>query len=85
MDIGSITAGLSGQTETVSNGIAQDFDTFLTLLTTQLQNQDPLEPTDSNEFTRQLVSFAGVEQQIQANENLQDLSTLPLSAKTQRR
>ncbi|GER07802.1 flagellar hook assembly protein [Iodidimonas muriae] len=76
MDIASITAGLSGQTETVSNGIAQDFDTFLTLLTTQLQNQDPLEPTDSNEFTRQLVSFAGVEQQIQANENLQDLSTL---------
>ncbi|RMF12346.1 MAG: flagellar hook capping protein [Alphaproteobacteria bacterium] len=55
-------------------GLAEDFDTFLTLLTTQLQNQDPLDPADSNEFTRQLVAFAGVEQQIRANQNLEKLS-----------
>ncbi len=55
-------------------GLAEDFNTFLTLLTTQLQNQDPLDPADSNEFTRQLVSFAGVEQQIRANQNLEKLS-----------
>ncbi|WP_281301729.1 MULTISPECIES: flagellar hook capping FlgD N-terminal domain-containing protein [unclassified Iodidimonas] len=76
MDIGSITAGLSGQAQRATTGLVQDFNTFLTLLTTQLQNQDPLEPTDSNEFTRQLVSFAGVEQQIQSNQNLEDLATL---------
>ncbi len=57
-----------------TTGLAQDFETFLTLLTTQLQNQDPLDPADSNEFTRQLVAFAGVEQQIRANQNLEKLS-----------
>lgn len=53
--------------------LAQDFDTFLSLLTTQLQYQDPLDPLDSNEFTQQLVSFTGVEQQISANKNLEKL------------
>ena len=50
-----------------------DFDDFLTLLTTQLQNQDPLEPTDTTEFTNQLVLFAGVEQDISQNDNLEQL------------
>lgn len=63
-------------------GIAADFNTFLTLLTTQLQNQDPLEPTDSNEFTRQLVAFAGVEQQIATNQNLENISTLTAFSQT---
>lgn len=76
MDITNITSQLSGQAQNAQTGIAQDFDTFLTLLTTQLQNQDPLEPTDSNEFTRQLVAFAGVEQQINANQQLENLATL---------
>ncbi|GIX17464.1 MAG: basal-body rod modification protein FlgD [Rhodothalassiaceae bacterium] len=57
------------------NQLAQDFDTFLSLLTTQLQNQDPLDPMDSSEFTNQLVAFAGVEQQIQTNKNLEQLQT----------
>lgn len=56
--------------------LAEDFDDFLTLLTTQLQNQDPLDPMDSGEFTQQLVSFSGVEQQIQTNQNLENLSAL---------
>ncbi len=54
----------------------QNFDTFLTLLTTQLKNQDPLNPMDSNEFTNQLVNFSGVEQQIRANQTLDNLLTL---------
>ncbi|RMD87203.1 MAG: flagellar hook assembly protein FlgD [Alphaproteobacteria bacterium] len=56
------------------NRLADDFDTFLTLLTTQLENQDPLDPTDTNEFTNQLVAFAGVEQQIRTNDQLETLS-----------
>ncbi|MEM6712701.1 MAG: flagellar hook capping FlgD N-terminal domain-containing protein [Pseudomonadota bacterium] len=55
--------------------LAEDLDTFLTLLTTQLQNQDPLEPLDTNQFTQQLVQFSGVEQQIQTNSYLEDLIT----------
>lgn len=56
--------------------LANDFDDFLTLLTTQLQHQDPLDPMDSGEFTQQLVAFAGVEQQIQNNQNLEQLIAL---------
>ncbi|WP_374763426.1 flagellar hook assembly protein FlgD [Yunchengibacter salinarum] len=54
--------------------LADDFDQFLTLLTTQLQNQDPLEPMKSKEFTQQLVQFSGVEQQIQTNQNLETIA-----------
>lgn len=53
-----------------------NFNTFLTLLTTQLQNQDPLNPTDTSQFTNQLVSFSEVEQQIQTNSNLTQLIQL---------
>ncbi|MBI1300143.1 MAG: flagellar hook capping family protein [Alphaproteobacteria bacterium] len=60
--------------------LAEDFDDFLILLTTQLQNQDPLDPTDSTEFTNQLVAFAGVEQQINANQRLEDLVSLTLGS-----
>lgn len=53
--------------------LAGDFDAFLMMLTTQLKNQDPLSPMDSNEFTSQLVQFASVEQQISANANLETM------------
>jgi len=56
-----------------SKSLAQNFDTFLTMLTTQLKHQDPLSPMDSTQFTNQLVQFAGVEQQINANSNLEKL------------
>src|SRR5579872_4304807 len=59
-----------------SQEIAGNFDTFLQLLTTQLQNQDPLSPLDTNQFTEQLVEFASVEQQINENSNLQTLISL---------
>ena len=55
--------------------LSGNFSTFLTLLTTQLQNQDPLSPMDSNEFTQQLVEYSQVEQQIDTNSNLQTLIT----------
>jgi flagellar basal-body rod modification protein FlgD len=51
--------------------IADNFDTFLQLLTTQLKNQNPLEPLDTNQFTQQLVQFTSVEQQLKTNEFLE--------------
>ena len=50
--------------------------TFLTLLTTQLKNQNPLDPLDTNQFTQQLVQFAQVEQQIKQNTQLETLISI---------
>ena len=55
--------------------INSDFDTFLKMLTTQLQNQDPLDPVDNSEFAVQLATFSGVEQQAKTNDLLETLST----------
>ncbi len=62
-----------------SNALAQfsnNFQDFLTLLTTQLKNQDPMSPMDSTQFTSQLVQFTGVEQGILQNQNLKQLIAL---------
>jgi flagellar basal-body rod modification protein FlgD len=64
-------AGVAG-----SQQLSGDFNTFLTLLTTQLQNQDPLSPMDTSQFTSQLVEFASVEQQVNMNTNLQALMSM---------
>ncbi|MCH7935512.1 MAG: flagellar hook assembly protein FlgD [Proteobacteria bacterium] len=56
--------------------LEEELNRFLNLLVTQLKNQDPLDPLDANEFTSQLVAFAGVEQQIFANANLEKLLKL---------
>ena len=56
-----------------SKQLSGNFDTFLKLLTSQLQNQDPMSPMDSNQFTQQLVQFSSVEQQINTNDNLKKL------------
>src|ERR1700754_1739576 len=61
---------------TADTTLAGNFQTFLTLLTTQLQNQNPLDPLDTNQFTQQLVQFAGVEQQLKTNDELSQLVTL---------
>ena len=58
--------------------LAGNFDDFLVLLTTQLMNQDPMDPMDSGEFTQQLVQFSSVEQQIKTNQNLETLASLTL-------
>ncbi|MCU4181073.1 flagellar hook assembly protein FlgD [Bosea sp. BH3] len=75
------TGGVSGTSNTTTvtggtTGIANNFDQFLTLLTTQLKNQSPLDPMDTNQFTAQLVQFAGVEQQLKTNETLASLLSL---------
>jgi flagellar basal-body rod modification protein FlgD len=72
----SATTGTGTTDIAGSQEIAGNFDTFLQLLTTQLQNQDPLSPLDTNQFTEQLVEFASVEQQINENSNLQTLISL---------
>ncbi len=70
----------AAQTQQQSVSLAEDFSQFLTLLTTQLQNQDPLSPLDSNEFTNQLVQFSQVEQGINTNTKLDDLLSIQLNS-----
>jgi flagellar basal-body rod modification protein FlgD len=72
--------GKTTTASTATTGIADNFQTFLTLLTTQLQNQNPLDPLDTNQFTQQLVQFAGVEQQLKSNEQLKSLIEIEKSA-----
>jgi flagellar basal-body rod modification protein FlgD len=56
-----------------TNLISADFETFLQMMTTQMQNQDPLNPMESTEFATQLATFSGVEQQVRTNTLLADL------------
>jgi flagellar basal-body rod modification protein FlgD len=65
-----------------STQIAGNFQSFLTLLTTQLQNQNPLDPLDTNQFTQQLVEFAGVQQQLNTNDSLATLVSLQQTAQS---
>lgn len=84
MDIGALTGAAQGVGSAVNSSatrLAGDFDTFLILLTTQLQQQDPLDPLNSNEFTQQLVQFTSVEQAIATNQNLEKVIAL-LSGKS---
>jgi flagellar basal-body rod modification protein FlgD len=79
--LSSSTSGasaISGAADTTL--IASNFTTFLQLLTTQLKNQNPLDPLDTNQFTQQLVQFAQVEQQMKSNDQLSSLVSLEKSA-----
>lgn len=78
--VSSVASATTTTTDTTKSAagaksLAKNFDTFLTMLTVQLKHQDPLSPMDSTQFTNQLVQFAGVEQQINANSNLEKLIT----------
>lgn len=64
----------SGSTSTATTSTGGDFDTFLNLLTTQLKNQDPLDPMDSTQFAAQLATFSSVEQQTKTNELLDGMA-----------
>jgi flagellar basal-body rod modification protein FlgD len=77
---GTTSADKTTTASTATTGIADNFQTFLTLLTTQLQNQNPLDPLDTNQFTQQLVQFAGVEQQLKSNDQLKALIEIEKSA-----
>jgi flagellar basal-body rod modification protein FlgD len=70
---GSSGTKTTSSLDTTRAGIADNFDTFLNILTTQLKNQNPLDPMDTNQFTQQLVQFTGVEQQLKTNTFLEAL------------
>ncbi|MEM9971552.1 MAG: flagellar hook capping FlgD N-terminal domain-containing protein [Pseudomonadota bacterium] len=61
--------------ESASDALTSDFETFLRMLTTQMENQDPLNPIESSDFAVQLATFSGVEQQIRTNDLLESLGT----------
>ena len=72
----SSTSSASATTLSLNNGLASladNFQGFLTLLTTQLKNQDPTSPLDTNQFTAQITQMTGVEQQLLSNTLLQQL------------
>jgi flagellar basal-body rod modification protein FlgD len=72
----SSTSSASSNQLSLNNGLASlatNFQGFLTLLTTQLQNQDPTSPLDTNQFTQQITSMTGVEQQLLSNQLLTQL------------
>jgi flagellar basal-body rod modification protein FlgD len=74
--VASLTATAAAQStvEKDRKTIAGNFDQFLSLLTTQLKNQSPLDPLDSNQFTQQLVQFSSVEQQLKTNDLLSNMA-----------
>ena len=72
--VDAVTASqAAGRTSAGRTGLASNFETFLQLLTSQLKNQDPLSPLDSNQFTQQLTQMSGVEQQLLTNDLLTSL------------
>src|SRR3977135_2229200 len=77
---GTTSTDKTSTASTTTTGIADNFQTFLTLLTTQLQNQNPLDPLDTNQFTQQLVQFAGVDQPLKSNDQLKSLIDIAKSA-----
>jgi flagellar basal-body rod modification protein FlgD len=78
----SSSSSASAANALASQQIAGNFQSFLTLLTTQLQNQNPLDPLDTNQFTQQLVEFAGVQQQLNTNDSLATLVSLQQTAQS---
>ena len=71
----ALSATNATSTLATSKTMANNFEQFLQLLTTQLKNQSPLDPLDTNQFTQQLVQFASVEQQLRSNATLSALLT----------
>ncbi len=78
--VSGTTNNAASSSSSAKGSIANNFQTFLTLLTTQLQHQNPLDPLDTNQFTAQLVQFASVEQQLKQNEQLTSLINLQKGA-----
>jgi len=78
----SASSSAAATSALASSQIAGNFQSFLTLLTTQLQNQNPLDPLDTNQFTQQLVQFASVEQQLKTNDQLTTLVSLQQTAQS---
>ncbi len=77
MEVYSPTGAPPGTVKTSSSegNVNSDYETFLVMMTTQIQNQDPLDPMDANEFAVQLATFSSVEQQVLTNDLLTSLNT----------
>jgi flagellar basal-body rod modification protein FlgD len=74
--VSSVTGATQTAPKTTSkSGISADYDTFLKMMTTQLKNQDPLNPMDSSDYAVQLATFSGVEQQTKTNQLLEGLTS----------
>ncbi|HLZ67220.1 MAG TPA: flagellar hook capping FlgD N-terminal domain-containing protein [Aliidongia sp.] len=71
----SSASSSSSNSSAVSASVQSEYNTFLKILTTELQNQDPTSPLDTNQFTSQLVQFSSLEQNLQTNSLLQQLVT----------
>lgn len=79
MTVSPVTPAATGTPSTATNPLgtlSSNFNNFLQLLMTQLKNQDPTSPLDTNQFTSQLVQFTSVEQQINTNSSLTQLIQL---------
>lgn len=75
----STAAAASSAGQNALASLSGNFQDFLGMLMTQLQNQDPTAPLDTNQFTSELVQFSGVEQQINTNASLTQLISLTQS------
>lgn len=75
MAVSPVAAPDASASATGRNRLVESYETFMTLLTAQIQNQDPLKPMDSTQFTQQLVQMTGVEQQLLTNDLLEKLVT----------
>jgi flagellar basal-body rod modification protein FlgD len=73
MDVTSVTTPTTPAPVAQPAAISSDFTTFLKMLTTQMQNQDPLNPIDSADYAVQLATFSGVEQSVKTNQLLESL------------
>jgi flagellar basal-body rod modification protein FlgD len=84
LDSNSLVLGglgtVDAKAEAAKKSLGQTYDQFLTLLTTQLKNQDPLNPMDSKDFTGQLIAMANTEQQIAQTEKMNELIRLNQSS-----
>lgn len=70
------SAAQTQSTQSASKRLNQNFDMFLMMLTTQLKNQNPMDPLDANKFTEQLVQYSSVEQQVAMNQSLDQLKAI---------
>jgi flagellar basal-body rod modification protein FlgD len=85
MSVGAVSTNTTSTTSTgaASAGIGLTSNQFLSLLTTQLQSQNPLDPTDPNQFTSEMVQYAGLSEQIDTNAKLDTISTTMSNVLTQ--
>ncbi|WP_438986023.1 flagellar hook capping FlgD N-terminal domain-containing protein [Marivivens donghaensis] len=80
MDVTATTSTTTTTAPTSSSAISSDFETFLNMLTVQMQNQDPLNPTDPSDYAVQLATFSSVEQQVKTNDLLAQLMAVMSSS-----